>query len=277
MFCSGRRSRINKELKECTFKPKVNHSRSKERDHSNISKNSSKKSTHRRRNVDEFLKDQSEFQQRKMQRLEELSKERDKNESKTFRPKIDKKSKIMFQNDKENLHSIPVHKRLHDLSKRRCRNKVKSTLETDRSQNRSQDKSHNVSRTRRNYITEQINITELLAQKSRRCKSKDIKPQSDVHTTLYDDAFRRKIIQNKIENGESKNQSIRSFIKHRKGSHNFMVPSKSARILKKHSEDHTANVSKRLSKGFHKKCRQNKRIHKCGSTNYINSKVKPSK
>lgn len=192
-------------------------------------------------------------------RLEELSKERDKNESKTFRPKIDKKSKIMAQNDKENLQNIPVHKRLHELSKRRCRNKVKSTLETNRSQNKSQDKSQNVSRTRRNYITEQINITELLSQKSRRCKSKDIKQLSDIHATLNDDAFRLRLVQKKIENDDSKNQSLRSFTKHRKGSHNFLAPCKSARTLKKHSEDHAANVSKRqapfkrLSKELHKK------------------------
>lgn len=221
-----RKEEFNKnEIKECTFRPRISSNRSQEKDRS------LKNSPSKPRNIDEFLKDQNNFEQRKLLRLEELSRERDQNECKTFRPKIDKKSRIMTKSEKDSIQAMPVHKRLHELSNKRCRNNVKSSLAFSKSNNKSM-KSLNKTQLKQNYITEQFKINELLSNKSRRCRSKDIK-RKNLHKELYDDAFKRKSRQEKLENQNNlnKNQSIRSFLKQTHGSFskviNPTIPTKS--------------------------------------------------
>lgn len=85
------------------------------------------KGYHKRRNITQFLKDQHEHEEKKLKRLERISKEREKSEGKTFKPKIDKYSKAISSFDKSK-SSLPVHQRLHNLSKDRCRNKIISAL-----------------------------------------------------------------------------------------------------------------------------------------------------
>lgn len=166
-----REEEYKNELTECTFKPKIHKNQSKNRNN-RLSGNLSKDS--KRRNVTEFLKDQSVFEHKKLKKLEKLSREREKVDCKTFRPKIDKRSKYLTESVRDSLESVPVYKRLHEISNSRCRNHTKSSLErklTYQHQNKLISMK-NKSRCGRNfetknaqYVTENFNIGKLLREK----------------------------------------------------------------------------------------------------------------
>jgi hypothetical protein len=252
-----RKEEISKrELKECTFRPRIRSNRSFEKDKNHLNASS------KPRNIDEFIKDQHNFEQKKFLRLEELSKERDRTECKTFRPKIDKKSRIMTNAEKDSINAMPVHKRLHDLAKRRCRNNVQSSLALTKINNKSM-LSFNNTQLKQNYITEQFKINDLLNSRQRRCRSKNIK-RKNMHNELYDDAVKRKSRQDKLENQNYvyKNQSIRSFLKHTHGSfcktNNQTISSK---ILKKDLERNSSSKKKNSSNGV-QNCKSYKTLDK---------------
>lgn len=118
----GKEKEYKNELKEWTFKPKI-HKNKLQKFSGNFSKN------YKRRNVTEFLQDQFKFENNKYKRLEALSKEREKQNRKSFRPKIDQQSKYLTESMKNSLCSVPVHKRLHEMSNRRWRNNANSALD----------------------------------------------------------------------------------------------------------------------------------------------------
>ena len=169
-----------KELKECTFKPKVATEKSTDRSSNNlklspgkfntsaspIQQSKCRKGYHKRRNITQFLKDQHDYEEKKLKRLEEISKERDKSEEKTFRPKISKKSKLL-NNEKEKQIISSVYNRLHEVSKQKCRNKIVSTLDSKSRQSAS------IYPTKRNYLTEKLHIGDILGKNPRRWKSKE--------------------------------------------------------------------------------------------------------
>jgi len=211
-----------------------------------------------------------------MENLKNLSKERDQNECKTFRPQIDKKSRIITENDKNQIRNYPVHKRLHYLNKRKCRNLVKSQLEPVHSHHKSSHFNCN----KHNYLTEQLNIHSVLNESKRRCRSKDMKKRQNLHNTLYNDAFKRRESQNKMiahEHTIIKNQSIRSFIRHNRSQPNLLSNRKPTQKVKKHELPNSGNVSQRLSKGSPDNCKSFQRLHKCGSTSMLNKRFRPNK
>lgn len=203
---------------------------------------------HKRRNMEEFWRDQNKWNEQKAKKIQELSREREKDECKTFRPSIDKNSIILASQDKNHMMNVPVHKRLHDLSKGKCRNHVKSAL----SMNYNKPQTNNMS-SKQFYMTESFKIKDVLDQKSRRCRSKELK-RKNLHNKLYDDAFKLKATQSKISNQISKHQSVRSFIKH------TSKPSQIANPVSHRSPNPS----------FH----HPHKIHKCASS-YIKPVIKP--
>jgi hypothetical protein len=264
----------NKELKECTFRPRIKSNRTLGRQ--SPAQSSSKRAYKKKRNITEFLKDQKEFQEKKFKRLEELSKEREKKECQTFRPKIDKHSKIITENDNNLSRNIPVYSRLHDMSKKNEKD-FKSYVDPVHSRNRS----NNFLSTKHNYITERFNISSALSDAKRRWKSKDMNKKKNLHHILYEDAFNRKsskIKKNKDE--ELKEQSIRSFIKQtqNKTQNNHLSSYwKTFREKTVHNISSFKNASKRLSNGSPENCKSSNRLHKWGSTHLINQRFKPNK
>ena len=189
-----------KELKECTFKPKVSVDKSADRSSTNIKSSpgkiskvvspaplsNCKRGYHKRRNITQFLKDQHDYEEKKLKRLEEISKERDKSEEKSFRPKISKRSKLITNPEKENQNISSVYQRLHEMSKQKCRNKVISTIDSKSRQSAS------IYPSKRNYLTEKMSIGDILSKNPRRCKSKENERKKNIHNTLYEEMFKRK-------------------------------------------------------------------------------------
>lgn len=121
-----------------------------------ITTSKSVQSLYKTRSINEFLKDQQDYADKKLKHLEEISTEREKIEDKTFKPRIDKKSKRM--SSKEISDALTVHERLHKLSNKRTRGNVQKVLGMPLHHVQSQS----IVGTQRNYLTEQLNIEETL-------------------------------------------------------------------------------------------------------------------
>ncbi|CAI2384615.1 unnamed protein product [Moneuplotes crassus] len=281
-----------KELKECTFKPKI----SKNKSAGGLT-TKQRQSSSRRRNITEFLKDQSKFEEQKLNRLKDFSQRREKKENNTFRPKIDRKSKGLTKSITDSLHSIPAYKRLHKNVKTSFRNshippskiskshknsthpkppfKSQKSLHTTHKMPSSflqnpNSKSQNLkslptsygkakSKRKRNYITENFDIEELFKKAAAGEFKRDAKQiyRDKTYNYLYNDAGHRKSRQEKRKNEfyESKNQSRNYTMKN----------SKSKKMLSGGTQGAKAA---RLSKGSPKYCIPNSRIYKCASAAY---------
>ena len=173
------------ELKECTFKPKI---KAKKKSQDRYSMQLHHKYLTKKRNINEFLEDQKEFEDKRIKRLEEKSKERERQENTTFRPKIHKKSKVMKSHYELPKHST-VYERLHELSKEKGKEELRRIVGMTIGHSQSQS----TIGLKKNYLRENFKITDVLAKKSSRSRSKDIKKRTNLHSALYNDAFKRKI------------------------------------------------------------------------------------
>ena len=203
--------RANRELEECTFRPKVITNRSL--DHKTLRTSKSVQNLYKARSINEFLRDQDNFAMKKTKHLEEISKERDRIEDKTFKPIIDKKSRRIGSQEKIRQNTT-VHERLHKLSKNTKKNSIQKSIKTSMHNAKSQS----IIDTQRNYLTEKLNIAETLMDKSNLSHSRSRSKRKNLHEELYDDALKRKLNQASLESQLLRNQSVRSFIKHRNSS-----------------------------------------------------------
>lgn len=174
-----------------------------------------------------------------------MSKERDIEEGTSIKPKIDKKSKRMGLHDYQQ-DNLTVHERLHKINHKKAKGKILKSLNKKANHVQSQS----TIGTQRYYMTERLNIGEMLAQKSQRSKSRSKNQNKNIYSSLYDDAFKRQINQNKLGDELLKGQSVRSFIKQRNNSNTEFtgIFSKSARSFRKDESSIQGSNSSRLYK-----------------------------
>lgn len=239
-------------LEECTFRPKLRGNKSLGRIHDRASSTNSQK----HRNITEFLKDQSDYEQKKLEKLSHITYSKEKCKSTTFKPKISKRSQYITKSLQDSIYSVPVYKRLHNLSKKEGRN-TPSDLGVGIVQGstaRAPHKSLALTRNKLqkdNYITENFDIAKMFEESSKRSKSKETKRRQKVHDQLYEDAGKRKSRQEQRENQHFqmyKNQSVRSFLKN---SHSFLNKGSHRGNNKKISSgDKAKRKTNRVSKGY---------------------------